>query len=252
MVSASGCGPEGRRFESGLPPHSQIRRRRAYGAASFFVLENKFSHKKNAVPRFASGGMQPPAHLLGFGCGCRALLDACASCAAQARLNHRAFAALRLGALRRVAQCVPRPFDRGIEWLPSLRLGEKRCLPSLCSGSQSRLPALRLGRRSTVRRSAFDRFVPQVLQVLQVLQKALALIDRRQWFAVVAEPQTGISATAAQAPPHTPALHCSLICVIGDRPEQTDTVFIVFVVFIDLRRLFSLAPLSPLFPAPSE
>ena len=55
LVSASGCGPEGRRFESGLPPHSLIRRRRAYGAASFFVLENKFSHKKECLAALRSG-----------------------------------------------------------------------------------------------------------------------------------------------------------------------------------------------------
>ena len=53
LVSASGCGPEGRRFKSGLPPHFFCLN---YGGAllriaDFFALKVKLSAKKSPIRR---------------------------------------------------------------------------------------------------------------------------------------------------------------------------------------------------------
>ena len=117
LVSASGCGPEGRRFESGLPPHSRYDGGALTARPPFLCLKTSFRTKKHTPPRFAQGGLLPPARLLGLGSGCLALLDACAS------------PLLRLGACAPCGPVRPRPFVRGIVLPPALRLGRKSNRP---------------------------------------------------------------------------------------------------------------------------
>ena len=143
-------------FEFRPPPHSQIRRRRAYGEASFFVLENKFSHKKECLAALRSGrpvaARAPPGLGEWLPCAARCLRIS----AAQARRLRAVWPSASPPLCSR--NCIAARASLGQkEQPPALRLGGKRCLPSLCSGSLGRLPALRLGCR--------PRRVPLALQV---------------------------------------------------------------------------------------
>ena len=78
LVRASGCGPEGRRFESDQPPHLEIPEVRVSVSPIFFALKVNFQQKivnPLCVPQssrcFAS---DCPAHLLRFLVGAVALL----------------------------------------------------------------------------------------------------------------------------------------------------------------------------------